>query len=244
MIFGYVRSSQPPKSYRDRDPGDPLESPLGIESQRREILAKFPDAEIVEDRFRSGRSARRPGLRAMLDRLQPGDTVVVVRLDRLARDSRLAVAIEYEIETTREAKLVSIAGEGTSLDGSPPDPTQVFLRRVMAAQAELQAAQASSSTRAALAVKRAGGMSTNGTAPYGWTVDEDGKIVEDAGEQAVLDAIRERTRGRLIKGSPADIAEHLNRLGFRNRAGRPFERTGALRLIRAMRQREQETATT
>jgi hypothetical protein len=87
-------------------------------------------------------------------------------------------------------------------------------------------------------------MSTNGTAPYGWTVDEDGKIVEDAGEQAVLDAIRERTRGRLIKGSPADIAEHLNRLGFRNRAGRPFERTGALRLIRAMRQREQETATT
>ena len=240
--FGYLRSSQPPKTYRDRSPDEIPESPLGIESQRRDILAKFPDAVFFEDRFKSGRTARRPGLRAMLDRLEPGDLVVVVRLDRLARDSRLAVALEYEVESIREAKLVSLAGEGTSLDGSPPDPTQVFLRRVMAAQAELQAAQASSSTKAALAVKRAQGVSTNGTARYGYRVLEDGRIVADDQEQTVLAAIVKRTRGRLFNASPSELADWLNRQGFRNRAGRPFERTGVLRLIRAIRDRKTETA--
>lgn len=242
--FAYVRSSQPPKTYRNLPPGEIPESPLGIESQRRDILAKFPDAVFFEDRFRSGRVASRPGLRAMLDKLAPGDLVVVVRLDRLARDSRLAVAIEYEIETTREARLVSLAGEGTSLDGSPPDPTQVFLRRVIAAQAELQAAQASTATRAALAVKRAAGLSTNGTAVYGFRVEADGRIVEDEGEQAVLAAIVERTRGRLWAASPADIAEHLNRRGFRNRAGSPFDRSGVLRLVRALQAREKKATAT
>ena len=236
--FGYVRSSQPPKSYRDRQAEDAPESPLGIESQRQDILAKFPDAVIVEDRFRSGRNARRPGLRSLLEQLQPGDTVVVVRLDRLARDSALAVHLEYEIERVREARLVSLAGEGTSIDGSPPDPTQVFLRRVIAAQAELQAAQASTATRAALAVKRAAGVSTNGSAVYGWAVEPGGRIVEHPGEQEVLAAIRERVRGRLWNASPQDVADYLNRRGFRNRAGQPFNRTGVLRIVRAMQSRE------
>ena len=236
-VYGYLRSSQPPKGYRDRPADELPELPLGIESQRRDILAKFPDAVFHEDRFKSGRSARRPALRAMLDRLEPGDVVVVVRLDRLARDSRLAVALEYEIETSKEARLVSLAGEGTSLDG-PPDPTAVFLRRVLAAQAELQAAQASTATRAALAVKRAAGVSTNGTAVYGWTVDALGRIVEHPGEQEVLAAIRERVRGRLWNAAPQDIAHALNKAGYRNRAGKPFGRTGVLRIVRAMQARE------
>ena len=236
--YGYVRSSQPPKAYRDRQPDEIPESPLGIESQRREILAKFPDAVIVEDRFRSGRNARRPGLRSLLERLGPGDMGVVVRLDRLARDSALAVHLEYEIERVRESRLVSLAGEGTSIDGSPPDPTQVFLRRVIAAQAELQAAQASTSTRAALAVKRAAGVSTNGTAVYGWGVEPGGRIIVHPGEQEVLAAIRERTRGRLWNASPQDVADWLNGKGYRNRAGKPFSRTGVLRIVRAMQARE------
>jgi DNA invertase Pin-like site-specific DNA recombinase len=174
----------------------------------------------------------------MLDALQPGDAVVVTRLDRLSRDSALAVHLEYEIERVREARLVSLAGEGTSPDG-PPDPTAIFLRRVLAAQAELQAAQASSSTRAALAVKRAEGRSTNGTAAYGHRVDADGRVVPDDQEQAVLAAVLEFTRGRLWNASPQEVADYLNSRGFRNRAGRPFGRTVALRIIKRL---SQETA--
>jgi DNA invertase Pin-like site-specific DNA recombinase len=235
--YGYVRSSRPPKGVRKRG-GDQEDSPLGIESQRREILDAFPDAEIFEDRFKSGRSARRPGLRSMLDRVEAGDLVVVSRLDRLARDSRLAVAIEYELETTREARLVSLRGEGTNRDGSPPDPTSVFLRRVLAAQAELAAAQASAATKSALAVKRGEGFSTNGVAPYGYKVGPDGKIVEDAREQEIIQKIRERTRGRLFEASSADVAEWLTRGGYLNRVGRPWHRSGILRILKTMRTRE------
>jgi DNA invertase Pin-like site-specific DNA recombinase len=241
--YGYVRSSRPPKSVRTGRT-DPTDSPLGIESQRREILDVFPDAVIFEDRFKSGRSARRPGLRAMLDRVEPGDRVVVSRLDRLARDSRLATAIEYEVETTREARLVSLRGEGTNLDGSPPDPTAVFLRRVLAAQAELAAAQASAATKSALAVKRAAGISTNGAAPYGYRVEPDGRIVEDDQEQAVVSAIVERVRGRLWAASSSDIAEHLTRAGFRNRAGKPWHRSGIARILRGLEARQKETVET
>lgn len=232
---GYVRSSQPPKAYRDRPPTDSSDVPLGIESQRRDILARFPDAVFFEDRFRSGRHARRAGLRGLLEALEPGDVVVVTRLDRLARDSALAVHLEFEIERVRESRLVSLAGEGTSIDG-PPDPTAVFLRRVLAAQAELQAAQASSSTKAALAVKRAAGRSTNGVASYGNKVGADGLIVPDEAEQKILAAIMTFTRGRLWEASPQEVANFLTRQGHRNRAGRPFDRTGVLRLIRRLKQ--------
>lgn len=124
--YGYVRSSQPPKTYRDRSPDEIPDSPLGIESQRRDILAKFPDAVFFEDRFKSGRTARRPGLRAMLDRLETDDLVVVVRLDRLARDSRLAVALEYEIETTRERGSFRSPGKGRPPTARRPTRRKCF----------------------------------------------------------------------------------------------------------------------
>lgn len=242
--FGYVRSSRPPATHRDR-PGDPTaESPLGVESQRRAILERFPTAEIFEDRFRSGRSATRPGLRSLIDTVSSGDRVVVTRLDRLARDTLLAVHLETEIERVRGARLISLAGEGTNPDGSPPDPTHVFLRRVLAAQAELVAAQTAASTKAALQVRRAAGMSTNGHAPYGWRVAEDGRLVEDDQEQDVLRIVMQRARGDVASLSPADVQDVLNLRGIPNRHGRPWSRAGALRLIRAIRSREAETVST
>jgi DNA invertase Pin-like site-specific DNA recombinase len=84
----------------------------------------------------------------MLDVLEPGDVVAVVRLDRLARDTRLALALELQIEATAGCRIVSLAGEGTS-EAGPPDAVAVFNRRVAAAVAELQAHQAAASTAAA-----------------------------------------------------------------------------------------------
>lgn len=243
-VFAYVRSSQPPKAHRNR-PGDPTaESPLGIESQRREIAAVFPSAVFFEDRFRSGRNPRRPGLLAMIEALEEGSLCVVTRLDRLSRDSAHTVALEYQIEKVRGARLVSLAGEGYPADG-PPDPTQIFLRRVVAAQAELAAAQASIATKSALQIKRSAGLSTNGVGQYGWRCDGEGRLVEDEKEQEVLSLIRERTRGRLWAASSADVADFLNRRGYRNRAGSPWHRSGVARIIRAMIAREQpETVAT
>ena len=238
--LAYVRSSRPPKAWRDRNRDSDDESPLGIESQRREILAQFPEAIFFEDRFRSGRSARRPGLMSLLDAVEPGDLVIVSRLDRLARDVRVAVAIEHSIEVVKEGRIVSLAGEGTNRDGSPPDATSVFIRRILAATAELSAAQASTATRAALAVKRAEGRSTNGRAVFGYRIGADGILEEDPEEQATLARVLEITRDDPATGSPSDVATMLNREGRFRRDGKPWDRWTARAMLRRLGRRLEE----
>ena len=238
-VRAYCRSSQPPKGLRHRT-DRPGESPLGVESQRAAILERFPDAVVYVDNAKSGRHgpARRPALRQLLADLEPGDVVAVVRLDRLARDSRLAMALELQIETTSGARLFSLAGEGTSLDGTP-DPVAVFNRRVLAAMAELQAAQASQATAAAFAVKRARGLSTNGHARYGFRVGAGGMIEEHPDEQRVVAEVVRFTRGRPGTASGAELADRLNACGFVNRDGRPWNRTTAKRLATRLAKRQQ-----
>ena len=235
----YCRSSQPPKNLR-HNPAAAANTPLGVESQRAALLERFPDATVWVDAARSGRTGRRPALRAMLDALQPGDVVAVVRLDRLARCTRLAMALEMEIETTRGACILSLAGEGTRLDG-PPDPVAVFNRRVAAAVAELQAHQAAAATTAAFAVKRARGLATSGVPPYGFRI-VDGQLAPDPDEQRVVEAVRAFTGGRPDNVTGGELARYLNQRGFTNREGRPFIGMTALRLARRVAQRTMEAA--
>jgi DNA invertase Pin-like site-specific DNA recombinase len=230
-IHAYARSSQPPKSLR-RNPEGAANAPLGVESQRAALLERWPDARVWVDAARSGRNGRRPALRAMLDTLEPGDVVAVVRLDRLARDLRLSLALELEIEHTRGCRIVSLAGEGTSLDG-PPDPVATFNRRVAAAVAELQAAQAAATTAAAFKVKRQRGLATSGVPPFGQRI-VDGRLEPDPAEHRVVDAVLSFTRGRLFSTTGPELARYLNDRGHVNRDGRPFNRTTALRLARRL----------
>ncbi|MEL6692376.1 MAG: recombinase family protein [Pseudomonadota bacterium] len=60
---------------------------------QRDALARAGYDELFEDHGVSGVAAKRPGLEAALECLQPGDTLVVWRLDRLARSMRELVDI-------------------------------------------------------------------------------------------------------------------------------------------------------
>ncbi len=77
----------------------------------------------------------RPGLRAVLASLRPGDTVVVQSLDRLARSVRDACDIVDEI-TARRASLHIL---DLAVDTSTP--AGKFMLQVFAAVAELERAQ-------------------------------------------------------------------------------------------------------
>lgn len=237
-VHAYCRSSQPPKAHR-RDPDRAESSWLGCESQRQALLQQFPDATVWTDRAKSGRSARRPGLKAMLEAIEPGDIVAVVRLDRLARDSQLALALELQIEKTLGATLFSLAGEGTSLDGTR-DPMQTFHRRIAAAVAELQAAQAGQATRAAFRVRKERGLTTNGRAVYGFTVADGGRIVPNHDEQEVIQFLHRTARGRLLQFTGQELADKLNRKGFTNRGGGPWTANAAKRLAQRLHRRQDE----
>ena len=224
-VHGYVRTSQPPKRRR----GVPANTALGLESQVEAIRSAYPGAVIHTDKYQSGRRVNRPALRAMIQALAPDDLVVVVRLDRLARSFRLAMALELEIEDLAHARLVSLAGEGTSADG-PPDPYAVFARRIHWAAAELQAVQAAATTKDALAVRRRAGLPSTGSAPWGWQI-RNGKLIRHAGEQKTLTLAREWLGKCRSKPIPGELAGYLTRRGVTNRAGRPITRDTCGRII-------------
>lgn len=77
--YGYTRLSKVQKGRPD---------PYGLAAQRVDILARYPEAEIHDEEGRSaGRGKRRPVLAGVLASLRRGDTLVVTKLDRLARST-------------------------------------------------------------------------------------------------------------------------------------------------------------
>ncbi|MEG2364511.1 MAG: recombinase family protein [Terrisporobacter sp.] len=75
MIYGYARVST--KTQLDGN---------GLEVQVKEINSKYERAEIVEEQF-TGTKTDRPVLNKLIEELKEGDTLVVTKLDRLARNT-------------------------------------------------------------------------------------------------------------------------------------------------------------
>lgn len=75
MIKGYCRVST-----RGQLEGN------GLEAQEHEILGKYSNAEIVKEAF-TGIRTDRPIFNKLIEELQEGDTLVVTKLDRLARNT-------------------------------------------------------------------------------------------------------------------------------------------------------------
>ncbi len=139
MKIGYARCST---AHQDQD----------LTAQREGLAAFGVEAErIYTDAGLSGTNRERPGLREALAALRAGDTLVVTKLDRLARSVRDAADIASEIEA-RGARL--------SLGGSiydSQDPMGKLLFNVLSMVAEFEADLIRQRTREGMAVARAKG---------------------------------------------------------------------------------------
>lgn len=139
MLIGYARCST---AHQDQDltaQRDGLAT-LGVKADR-----------IYTDVGLSGTNRDRPGLREALAALREGDTLVVTKLDRLARSVRDAADIAAEIEQ-RGARL--------SLGGSvydSTDPMGKLLFNVLSMVAEFEADLIRQRTREGMAVARSRG---------------------------------------------------------------------------------------
>jgi len=120
-----------------------------LAAQRR-ALAAAGCAEIVEETA-SGGDAARPELARLLARIGPGDTLVVARLDRLARSLAHLLAVIAALEA-RGARFRSLADP---IDTTGPSGTLVL--QILGAVAEFERALIRERTRAGLAAARARG---------------------------------------------------------------------------------------
>lgn len=99
----------------------------------------------------SGKTAERPGLKKLLKRLYPGDTLVVWKLDRLGRSMRNLVILVEELKQ----RSVNFRSLTDSIDTSTPMGR--FFFHIMGALAEMERELIVERTRAGLAAARAQG---------------------------------------------------------------------------------------
>ena len=166
-----------------------------------------------------------PGLMAALSELQahPGATLIAHKRDRLARDIVRAATLERLVQSAR-GKLATV--EGVSGDG----PEAALMRAITDAFAQYERALIAARTRTALAHKKSKGERV-GCLPRGYAVSADGKtLVADAGEQRVIELVRElRGQGLTLRG----IAESLAAKGLTTRRGRPYSFVAVGEILRA-----------
>jgi DNA invertase Pin-like site-specific DNA recombinase len=141
VLVGYVRVSKADGSQTLAPQRDAMAA-AGVEPDR-----------IYED-LASGRRDDRPGLAACLKALQPGNTLVLWKLDRLGRDLRHLVNTVDELRT-RGVGLKVIAGAGAQIDTTTANGRLAF--GIFAAFAEFERELISERTNAGLAAARARG---------------------------------------------------------------------------------------
>ena len=139
------------------------------------VIGTFTDAAIsgaagIEDR---------PGLMAAVAGLRRGDVLLIAKRDRLGRDQMATLMIEKAV-SRKGATIISADGLGNGDDAG-----SVFMRQVIDAAAVYERNLIKARTKAALAAKRKAGERT-GEVPFGWRLDDAGRLAEDAAEQNVL----------------------------------------------------------
>jgi site-specific DNA recombinase len=167
----------------------------------------------------------RPALVAALAALREhrAGIFVVAKRDRLARDPMVTGAIERAAES-QGAHVVSAAGEGNGESAS-----DLFLRRILDAKAELERADIRARTKAALQAKRAKGERVSARLPYGYALADDGvHLAPVDSEQAVITRARALAEGRSL----GKVAEVLAGEGLVSRSGRPFAPMQISRMLR------------
>ena len=151
----------------------------------------------------------RPGLMAAVAGLRRGDALLIAKRCRLGRDA-FAIAMIEKAVSRKGATILSADGVGNG-----DDPASQFMKSVIDAASAYERGLIRSRTRAALAAKRRAGERA-GEVPFGWTADENGKLIEVADEQNVLRLIHElRASGVSLR----KIASILTESGHRTKKG-------------------------
>lgn len=173
-----------------------------LEAQKEKIAAyaKLYGLEIVAYEVDAGVSAsslERPGLRAALGRLERFEcsAIIVTKLDRLTRSVRdLCVLVDTYFRDGTHS-LVSL---GDQVDTRSASGRMLLNILTSVSQWEREAAQ--ERTASVMSRMREAGKYAGGFPPFGYTVDEDGLLIDNAGEALVIaEARRHRAAGLSLR---------------------------------------------
>jgi DNA invertase Pin-like site-specific DNA recombinase len=141
MLVGYMRISK----------SDGTQS---LDLQRDALIAFGVQENRIYQDMVSGKKETRPGLQACLKALQPGNTLVVWKLDRLGRDLKHLITIVDELRQ-RDIGFKVLMGHGAQIDTTTANGRLVF--GLFAALAEYERELIIERTQAGLKAARARG---------------------------------------------------------------------------------------
>jgi len=205
---------------------------FGLEVQERAIRewAKSHGVRlmaVLRDEGESGSNGidTRQGLAETLARMEAGeaDTLLVYRLDRLARDLVLQETTVQRL-SARGRRLVSV----TEPDVDGDDPTRVLVRQVLGALSQYERAVIRARMMAGREAKRRSGGYVGGRPPFGFRV-ESKELVSEEREQATIALARKlRRRGLSIR----TIARELTDAGHTPKEGGIWHPPQVARLLK------------
>lgn len=120
MVYGYCRVS----TQGQAKDGNSLEA-------QEKLLRESGAKEIYSDAF-TGTKAHRPELDKLLDKLQPGDKIIITKLDRIARSASQGIEL---VQTLLDRGIIVHVLNMGLLDNTP---TGKLIRNIMLAFAEFE----------------------------------------------------------------------------------------------------------
>ncbi len=141
MLIGYMRVSKNDGSQT-------------LDLQKDALIAAGVDEERLYHDYVSSKKDSRPGLEACFKALQPGNTLIVWKLDRLGHSLKELVTMIDELRQ-RKIGFRVLAGHGAQIDTTTPNGRLVF--GLFAALAEFERELIVERTNAGLAAARARG---------------------------------------------------------------------------------------
>lgn len=211
-------------------------SELSLEAQRRAVAAQAERSDltivmVLTDKDAPASTLNRPAMSQLIAHIDTGqvDAVIISRLDRLTRRIKDFSSL---LQRMREAKRagggqgVDLISSAESLDtGSAAGRIAI---NIIDSISQWDRQVIGERTSAILQDLKAQGKST-GNPSYGFEAAEDGTLIENKQEQAVLQRVAEL---RAQRKSWAKVVNTLTSAGIRTRRGTVFSRQGLSKIAK------------
>jgi len=216
MIYAYLRLSTSENRQKN-----------SFDTQLAEIKKHFNVAKIFKETV-SGSAPlhKRKALLSLLEVLRKDDKIIVMRLDRISRDTMQSGWIRYEIEK-KSAQLIT-------LENKKKDNTTKLIENILLAFAEYEKETTKWRINKTLELKKSKGEALGGKyAKYGYDfvfVNNKKMVVKNIQEQKVIERVkkfRNKTYGQIAAILAAD--------GVLGKSGKPIERKQIQRILESIK---------